>query len=169
MMQTISTLYFINVVLIYHRFITNTYIKLTKSSDIHIIFLQITINFNLWTRSHPNHCTEVRFSSFLSSGFNTAIVVNPPKRKLAKCTSVHCALPQFNFGTHQKMLNEETVVHIGIILQSRKRNDKIKETLIQNFCFCFQECLMISKSLKMNEMRTKVPSLSIFRWVPKMD
>ena len=32
--------------------------------------------------------TEMRFASFLYSGFITAIVVNPPERKLAKCTSV---------------------------------------------------------------------------------
>ena len=35
-----------------------------------------------------DHCTEVRFSSLLSGGFITAIVVNPPESKLAKCTSV---------------------------------------------------------------------------------
>ena len=35
-----------------------------------------------------NHCTEVRFAGFLSSRFITAIVVNPPERKLAKRTSV---------------------------------------------------------------------------------
>ena len=34
------------------------------------------------------HCTEVRFGSLLSSGFITAIVVNLPERKMAKCTSV---------------------------------------------------------------------------------
>ena len=34
------------------------------------------------------HCTEVRFASFLSGGFITVIVVNPPERKLAKRTSV---------------------------------------------------------------------------------
>ena len=33
-------------------------------------------------------CTEVHFASFLSGGFNTATVVNPPERKLAKRTSV---------------------------------------------------------------------------------
>jgi hypothetical protein len=33
-------------------------------------------------------CTEVRFASFLSGGFITAIVVNPSERKLAKRTSV---------------------------------------------------------------------------------
>ena len=36
------------------------------------------------------HWTDVRFSSFFSVGFITAIVVNPPERKLAKRTSVHC-------------------------------------------------------------------------------
>ena len=34
------------------------------------------------------HCTEMRFASFLSGGFITAITVNPPERKLAKRTSV---------------------------------------------------------------------------------
>ena len=33
-------------------------------------------------------CTEVRFASLLSGGFITAIVVNPPERKLANRTSV---------------------------------------------------------------------------------
>jgi hypothetical protein len=32
--------------------------------------------------------TEVRFASFFSGGFITAIVVIPPERKLAKRTSV---------------------------------------------------------------------------------
>ncbi len=39
-----------------------------------------------WTQ----HCTEVHFASFLSGGFITVIVVNPPESKLAKRTSVHC-------------------------------------------------------------------------------
>ena len=42
----------------------------------------------MWTL----HYTEVRFVSFLSSGFITAIVVNSPERKLEKCTSVHCII-----------------------------------------------------------------------------
>ena len=33
-------------------------------------------------------CTEVRVASFFSGGFITAIIVNPPERKLAKRTSV---------------------------------------------------------------------------------
>ena len=36
----------------------------------------------------------MRFASFLSGGFITDIVVNPPERKLAKRTFVHCALKQ---------------------------------------------------------------------------
>jgi hypothetical protein len=41
------------------------------------------------------HCTEVRFASFLSGGFITAIVLNPPERQLmAKRTSVHWAVSQ---------------------------------------------------------------------------
>ena len=37
-------------------------------------------------------CTEVRFASFFSGEFITAIIVNPPERKLAKCTSVQCSV-----------------------------------------------------------------------------
>ena len=36
------------------------------------------------------HCTEVRFASFLSGGFTTMTVINPPEKKLAKRTSVDC-------------------------------------------------------------------------------
>ena len=31
-----------------------------------------------------DQCTEVRFASFLSGGFTTIAVINPPERKLAK-------------------------------------------------------------------------------------
>ena len=34
----------------------------------------------------------VRFASFLSGGFITAIVLNPPEKKLTKHTSVHCLI-----------------------------------------------------------------------------
>ena len=36
------------------------------------------------------HCTIVCFASFLSGGFTTMAVINPPESKLAKRTSVHC-------------------------------------------------------------------------------
>ena len=32
----------------------------------------------------------MHFASFLSGGFTTMAVINPPERKLAKRTSVHC-------------------------------------------------------------------------------
>jgi hypothetical protein len=35
-----------------------------------------------------SQCTEVHFASFFSSEFITAILVNPPERKLSKRTSV---------------------------------------------------------------------------------
>ena len=38
-----------------------------------------------WKRSE----TQVRFANFLSSGFTSMALINPPERKLAKCTSVH--------------------------------------------------------------------------------
>ena len=36
------------------------------------------------------HCTELPFASFLSSGFIAMAVINPPEKKLAKGSSVHC-------------------------------------------------------------------------------
>ena len=49
----------------------------------------------------PLHYTEVRFASFLSGGFITVAVINPPESKLEKCTYVHCegvikSLPHLN-------------------------------------------------------------------------
>ena len=52
------------------------------------IYLGIYINKSSLIKLR--HCPEVRFASFFSGGFITAIVVNLPERKLAKSTSVHC-------------------------------------------------------------------------------
>ena len=47
----------------------------------------------------------LRFASFLSGGFTTMAVMNPPEKKLEKCTSVHLAILYFKvtnismFGT----------------------------------------------------------------------
>ena len=38
----------------------------------------------------------MRFASLLSGGFITAIVVNPPERRLAKRTSVQCTEVRFD-------------------------------------------------------------------------
>ena len=44
----------------------------------------------------------MRFASFFSGGFITAIVVNPSERKLAKRTSVQCSEITVEIGTHLK-------------------------------------------------------------------
>ena len=41
------------------------------------------------------HSAEVRFASFLSSGFITSILVNPPEKEQVKRTSVQCILFHF--------------------------------------------------------------------------
>ena len=40
-------------------------------------------------KGHSQYCTEVHFDSFLSDGFTTMAVINPPERKLAKRTCVY--------------------------------------------------------------------------------
>ena len=40
------------------------------------------------------YCTEVRFASFLSSGFTTMAVINQPERKLTECTYVYTVVLQ---------------------------------------------------------------------------
>ena len=45
-------------------------------------------DFHVIPRRPSFHCTEVRFASFLSSGFTTMAVINPLEKKLAKRTSV---------------------------------------------------------------------------------
>ena len=47
----------------------------------------------------------MRFASLLSGGFNTAIVVNPPEKKLAKCTSVQCADVNVAYLAHVSFLS----------------------------------------------------------------
>ena len=54
--------------------------------------------------SFAHCCTEVHFVSFLSGGFITAIVVNPPERKLAKRTSVYCCTAVSNRATESQLV-----------------------------------------------------------------
>ena len=51
------------------------------------VLLDVGAQSLLWR----TQCTDVRFASFLSSGFTTMAVINPPVRKLTKRTSVHCS------------------------------------------------------------------------------
>ena len=54
-------------------------------------------------KSALSYCTEVPFSSFLSDGFSTMAVINPPERKLAKSTSVDChKLVNFDMQSHHR-------------------------------------------------------------------
>ena len=51
-----------------------------------------TIHLENHTQEGAPHSTEVQFVSFLSGGFTTMTVINPPERKLAKRISVHCVM-----------------------------------------------------------------------------
>ena len=48
------------------------------------------------TLEDPTEFIEVRLASFLSSQYTTMTEINPPERKLAKRTSVHCS-PKVSF------------------------------------------------------------------------
>ena len=68
---------------------------------ISIIILRI---FTVRKLSSSMQCTEVRFASFFSGGFITAIVVNPPERRLEKRTSVHwCKIKGLSVGYCERL------------------------------------------------------------------
>ena len=58
--------------------------KVTSQAELKNLQLELWLEPARLTTVH----TEVHFASFLSGGFITAIVVNPPERKLTKRTSV---------------------------------------------------------------------------------
>ena len=58
----------------------------------------LNLLISLYLAAIFKHCTEVRFATFLSGGFTTIAVINPPERKLAKRTSVQCMNPTWLFG-----------------------------------------------------------------------
>ena len=60
-----------------------------KPSSFHAVAV-FDLGKNLLFKSAQGHCTEVLFASFISGGFITAMVINPPERKPTKRTSVHC-------------------------------------------------------------------------------
>ena len=66
--------------------------KWAKSAARYTQIFDVMVGINF--KAYPNcqymyRSTEVRFPSFLSGGFITAIIVNPPERKPAECTFVH--------------------------------------------------------------------------------
>ena len=73
------------------------------------------------------HCTEVRFANFLSSGFITPIVVNPPERKLANCTSVRSAAHNFtvciaNFKLYAPQGSHSRQAHRAVVRQMQNHH-----------------------------------------------
>ena len=64
-------------------------------------------NFD-WKSFH--NCTDVRFASFLSSGFTTMAVIISPERKLAKRTSVNWSKMALKLYSHllQKLRNKSS-------------------------------------------------------------
>ena len=63
------------------------------------------------------HCTEMRFASCFSGGFITAIVVNPPDKRLAKRTSVHCTEGRISLWQDKKAkkISLKKFVNSGIV------------------------------------------------------
>ena len=61
-------------------------------------------------------CTEVRFASFLSGGFTTMAVMNPPEKKLEKCTSVQCSGVEGYIIEDIKMAMVSVAVQTSLIL-----------------------------------------------------
>ena len=55
-----------------------------------LICFWLTFSTGVLEQGSPACPTEVRFASFLSGGFTTMAVINPPERKLVKRTSVDC-------------------------------------------------------------------------------
>ena len=58
---------------------------------------QPTTNTDVKLQSRAGQCTEVHFDSFLSGGFTTMALMNQPKKKLAKNTSVQCTAVIYSF------------------------------------------------------------------------
>ena len=54
----------------------------------HMVLFTYTHNAMEWNLLH----TDVHFASFLSGGFTTVAVINPPERKLAKRTPVYWSM-----------------------------------------------------------------------------
>ena len=58
-----------------------------------------------------------RFASFLSSGFTTMKVINPPEKKLANRTSVHCRIsPSQSFSFNLIFLDSFEINKQGVAL-----------------------------------------------------
>ena len=79
--------------------LTTKWLPLSLSGGDSLCYIDVTQFSILFSGAHArarldhHNSAEVCFASFFSNGFITTIVVNPPERKLAKRTSVHCEIP----------------------------------------------------------------------------
>ena len=71
--------------------------------------------FGFIVRSIYVQCTEVRFSSFLSSEFTTMAVINQPEKKLAKRTSVQWLIKS---GYKQKVLKVYSSINNFLLMSA---------------------------------------------------
>ena len=95
------------------------------------------------------HCKDVRFVSFLSAGFITAIVVFSPDKKLAKHTSVHCS----TLGANGRLCSFSLVLvfrKVGVYIQKTWWELNINR-IPEEFCNIFWDywkilCLLLLSS-----------------------
>jgi hypothetical protein len=73
----------------------------TLKVTLQIIYYRILAIFS----SNTLHL-EVRFASFLSGGFTTIAVINPPEKTLEKRTSVHCCIKKGKISSFVKYSNK---------------------------------------------------------------
>ena len=109
------------------------------------------------------HCTEVRFASFLFSGFTTMAVINSPENRLAKCTFVHWSLwknKTENITPKQKRV--ETLVKSLSVALWMVREDT--DTYIIKGGLISEGFLLWLKSLKENGVKSFCWALSLEEW-----
>ena len=77
----------------------------------------------------------MRFASFQSGGFITAIVVNPPERKLTKRTSVHCAT--WNSNLLKSLRNAMKINSSAVNLSFQIQHRSTKSFIVSKSLNCF--------------------------------
>ena len=102
-------------------------------------------------------CTEVQFASFFSGGFITAIVVNPPERIFAKCTSVHCTEVHFAI-----FLSDWFITAIAINPLERKMAKRTSVHCFKNECI-FKKAIQHMQIFAI-KASTRILKLEIINW-----
>ena len=66
-------------------------VKLFFAKPLMLLFCDVSLKRHLLIKRTIGQCTELRFANFLSGGFTTMAVINPPEKKLEKRTSLQCS------------------------------------------------------------------------------